>query len=124
MRVQILVASALGAIVCFAAGWTAAGCAAETPPAGNAAEGLSLGGGSASPWSACPPCVTDEDCHGEVCAQFGGDTYCAPSCAIAGECSDERACTGVATVTGERTSVCVPRMNACGEPVSPVPRAA
>jgi hypothetical protein len=83
---------------------------------GSADGGTSTpGADAASP--ACPPCVTDQDCNGAVCAQVGGDSYCAPACPNGDECSAERACTPVSTVTGAQASVCLPRGDVCG--VSP-----
>jgi hypothetical protein len=57
----------------------------------------------------CPACATDNDCNGGVCAQLGGDSYCAPVCPNGNECSSDRQCTPVASVTGEQVSACVPR---------------
>ena len=50
--------------------------------------------------AACPPCVTDDDCGGGVCAQVGGDSYCAPTCPSGNECTEDRACSTVTTVNG------------------------
>ena len=60
----------------------------------------------------CPPCVTEQDCAGAVCAQLGADSYCAPGCPNGNECSPDRACTAVTTVSGAQASVCVPRSGA------------
>jgi hypothetical protein len=57
----------------------------------------------------CPPCVTDKDCNGGVCAQLGSDSYCAPACPNGNECATDRACTPVSSVSGSKTNVCVPR---------------
>jgi hypothetical protein len=86
----------------------------------EAATGVDKGGGVAdggrtedgSPSASCPPCVTSGDCGGGVCAQLGGDTYCAPACS-AGACSADRQCATVSDVSGNQVSVCVPRGGVC-----------
>ena len=69
--------------------------------------------------STCPACVTDKDCVGFVCAQFGGDSFCAQACAKAEDCAADRACTIVTSVTGAQASVCVPRGEVCGPTIGP-----
>jgi hypothetical protein len=64
--------------------------------------------------SACPPCVSTSDCSGGVCAQFGGDIYCAPSCNQPSDCTPDRACTAVTDFSGAQVSVCVPIGDVCG----------
>src|SRR4051794_846208 len=65
-----------------AAAWT--GCGTSDSPASPDAGGVP--GGSAT----CPACVTDQDCNGGLCAQVGGDTYCAPACPNGDECAADR----------------------------------
>lgn len=81
--------------------------------------------GASTKTGKCVLCVTDEDCSGHgVCAQFGSDSFCAPSCGNGEACSADTACSSVSTITGEQTSVCVPRGDLCGPSVdqaSPVP---
>jgi hypothetical protein len=67
------------------------------------------GGAGAS----CVACLTDGDCGGGVCAQFGGDTYCASSCSGGTTCASSDACTVLASANGNQVSVCVPR-SGCG----------
>ena len=62
----------------------------------------------------CPICVTDQDCNGGICAQFGSDIFCAPSCANGASCSSDRTCSLETSATGEQVSVCTPNDNACG----------
>jgi hypothetical protein len=70
----------------------------------------------------CPPCVIDSDCSGgAVCAQLGGDSYCASTCPTGNECDSSHTCQSETTVAGDKTSVCVPNGNACG--VAPNPDA-
>jgi hypothetical protein len=72
------------------------------------------------PGSACVACVTDADCGGkDVCAQFGGDSYCAPTCAAGAGCSPDTACVTETTVSGQQVDVCVPRGNVCGASPGP-----
>jgi hypothetical protein len=54
----------------------------------------------------CPPCVSDTDCNGGVCAQIGGDSYCTPTCPNGTECSADRACVSAMTSSGQSASVC------------------
>jgi len=83
--------------------------------AGSHADGSSEGDGGDGDGGACPPCVTNDDCGGAVCAQLGGDSYCAPACPNGDECQDGRACTPVTSVSGEQVSVCVPRGDVCSD---------
>ena len=95
-----------------AAAWTGCGGGDSSPGPGDAAP---------PPASAasCPPCVSDQDCAGGVCAQVGGDSYCAPTCPTGSECSEDRACAPVTTVNGAQTSVCLPRADVCSAPPTP-----
>src|ERR1700690_1654923 len=64
--------------------------------------------------SESPVCVTDQDCNGGTCAQFGSDIFCAPPCPKGNECSSDRTCSVETSATGEQVSVCTPNDNACG----------
>lgn len=69
------------------------------------------GGGVA----ACLTCVMDSDCNGSVCAQFQGDTFCAPSCPNGqSDCAAGSTCTQVSSAAGDPVSVCEPDNGACG----------
>jgi hypothetical protein len=68
---------------------------------------------SSSQQNACPPCLSNDDCGGDQCAQLGGDTYCAPSCSTSNGCASDRACTIASSYAGEQISVCVPRTGEC-----------
>jgi len=58
--------------------------------------------------------VTSADCGGGICAQLGGDSYCAPACgSSASACAADRQCTMVSDVTGAQVSVCVPKGGVC-----------
>ena len=66
------------------------------------------GGDAGVDAGACPPCVIDSDCaNGGVCAQLGGDSYCAMPCPNGNECTDTQQCISVVTVTGDQANVCV-----------------
>ncbi len=64
----------------------------------------------------CQACVIDSDCTGGgVCAQLGGDSYCAKTCTSASQCPGSDQCTSVTTIAGDQVSVCVDVSNAqCG----------
>jgi hypothetical protein len=66
--------------------------------------------------AACTACVIDTDCpNGGVCAQLGGDSYCALPCPNGDECTGTEQCTSVVTVTGDQASACVdPTSTTCG----------
>jgi hypothetical protein len=89
------------------AGTLAAADAETTPP-------------SSSP-PRCALCIQDSDCPGGwICAQFGGDSFCAPSCAPMNACSDtERSCEILTSATGQQVSACVPLSNGCGDQAEP-----
>jgi hypothetical protein len=111
-------------------GASVAACSA----AGNSADGTGDLQGSPSPSGAtlptpsstgpgsaqCQNCVQDSDCaSGSVCAQFGGDSFCAKSCPTGDECSADTACTSVSASDGTQASACIPRSDACGSSVGP-----
>ncbi|HEY1954486.1 MAG TPA: metallophosphoesterase [Polyangiaceae bacterium] len=70
----------------------------------------------ASSGGACVACVIDSDCTGGgVCAQLGGDSYCAQPCSGASDCASGEQCTSVASVAGDQARVCVDTSSAqCG----------
>jgi hypothetical protein len=76
----------------------------------------SSGGGSAG---SCVACLVDSDCNGGVCAQFGGDTYCAATCSGEATCAAGEACTTLSTAEGNQVNACVPRGGVCGAGGSP-----
>ena len=94
-------------------------------PSSDAPTSPRDGGTDAAAPASCPPCVSDKNCAGGTCAQFGGDTFCAPACGAAGECAADRACATVTSFSGEQVSLCVPRGDVCGptEPRPPPPDA-
>ena len=123
LAMRHIVAVSLGVSV-FVAGW-GVGCAStgasgsDTTEQGPLGDASVDGAGDDSGGAACTLCVTDKDCNGGVCAQFGSDIYCAPACPKGTECSSDRACTTVSSATGEQVDVCVPRGDVCG--VAPGP---
>lgn len=84
------------------------GCGSTTTadPSDSGATDDGTGGGDSAGGS-CTACVGDTDCSGQVCAQFGGDTYCATPCPNA-TCGAGATCTAVTTSSGDPTNVCVP----------------
>lgn len=108
-RSGLLLAWASAAAVSFAV-W--AGCASDGPAPAPAPA-------AAAAAATCPACVTDDDCSAGLCAQVGGDSYCAPVCPRGDECSADRACTAVSTVTGAQASVCLPRSDICSAAPAP-----
>ncbi len=94
-----------------------AACAATVSATDDGGTGQGEGGVDPK---VCPACVSDDDCKangGGVCAQFGSDIYCAPSCAQGEKCDSDRTCTVVTTAAGDQSSVCVPNNDACGASV-------
>ncbi|MFO0747829.1 MAG: metallophosphoesterase [Myxococcota bacterium] len=92
--------------------------ATATPDGDDAASDAS----DATAPSTCPPCVNDSDCGGDVCAQLGGDSYCAPRCGAGDSCAADRACLSATSVAGDQESLCVPRSDVCSvvdEPGTP-----
>ncbi|HEY8087369.1 MAG TPA: hypothetical protein VIF09_05980, partial [Polyangiaceae bacterium] len=76
----------------------------------SSSGGAKEGGAGAS----CVACLTDKDCGGGVCAQFGGDSYCASTCTGGTACPSSDACTVLSSANGTQVSACVPRGGACG----------
>lgn len=63
----------------------------------------------------CAPCVIDSDCNGGVCAQLGGDSYCASTCSVASDCAGGAQCISVTTISGDQASACVDvQSSVCG----------
>ena len=103
-----------GAIAATFAAAIFIGCSSTTPN-GFGADGNGTGqGGSGVDPAKCPLCVSDSDCGGGVCAQFGSDIFCAPSCANGASCAADRTCSLETSASGDQVSVCVPNDNACG----------
>jgi hypothetical protein len=119
MTVGILVSATV--LIGFGVGWSA-GCASSFDgnglfgDAGSSGEGGSHGTGSSS----CPACLSDSDCTGgDICAQFQGDIFCAPSCANGLACPVGRTCMSESAYNGSQVSVCVPDDDACGQAPTP-----
>ena len=96
----------------------AAGCA---PNGGDDLWGSDSGVQDAQPGvdgasvATCQACVIDSDCNGGVCAQLGGDSYCAATCTSSSQCPSGEQCTSVTSISGDQVSVCVDVSNAqCG----------
>ncbi len=115
MRISLVVTLALTACVATAVGWSV-GCGGSTTNA-TFADGGTLGDGPNA--VECPPCTTDKDCNGGVCAQFQGDSFCAPACPSGSGCATNRTCLPETSVSGDQVSVCVPNGNVCGQNVGP-----
>lgn len=102
----ITLAAAAAALTTVVSAVAFSGCADNA----DTATGFEAGAGNPS----CPVCVSDQDCNGGVCAQFGSDIFCAPACPNGNECSSDRTCTVETSASGDQVSVCVPNDNACG----------
>jgi len=83
----------------------------EAPP-----DSAIAGGGAGSATFACSFCVASEQCHGGICAQLGGDTYCVPACLEGRACRGDRQCLAATDVRGNEVRVCVPRGDVCAGP--------
>jgi hypothetical protein len=80
---------------------------------GSSATPATDAGAGAGSNPACPPCVTDPDCNGGVCAQLGSDSFCAPTCPVGNECAADRACMPVSTIAGDQVNACVAAAGDC-----------
>jgi hypothetical protein len=65
----------------------------------------------------CTPCVSDNGCLGQICAQFAGDSFCAQQC-TPGSCGTDSACLVLTSATGNQVQVCVPIITPCGTSIS------
>jgi hypothetical protein len=87
---------------------TAAAAVVLASCAQNGMDPVGTGDPDASGGGACFACVIDTDCaNGSVCAQLGGDSYCAASCTSQSDCAPSEQCMAVSTVTGDQAQVCV-----------------
>ncbi len=107
---QLAVVRALGArtvgprtlLAASAIAVLAAACANNGLQDGDGGAPDATSGGS------CTACVIDTDCpSGNVCAQLGGDSYCAANCTQQSDCQSGEQCMSVVTVTGDQAQVCV-----------------
>ena len=82
----------------------------------NGLQDGDAGGPDATSGGSCAPCVIDSDCpSGSVCAQLGGDSYCAATCAQQSDCQDGETCMSVVTISGDQAQTCVQTASAtCG----------
>lgn len=74
---------------------------------------------ASSPPDLCAPCASDTDCAGGVCAQFQGDSFCAPTCTGTAACTAGRTCQVASSAGGDLVSVCEPPEGVCGHSVGP-----
>ncbi len=95
-------------------------CATDNSTGGDLTSPVSSSGpsGNGPAPGSCNVCVSDSDCVGGVCAQFQGDTFCAPACPNGDECATGTTCSVESSSSGAQVSVCVPNNNACGQPAS------
>jgi hypothetical protein len=121
-RLVPLALATIATVACAAQGSIDDGAPGTGPGSGadSSVSSDAPGSSDAPPAGACVGCITEKDCPaGDLCAQFGGDIYCAPSCVKDTDCTSDRACTSVTDYTGKQVSVCVPRGDVCGG--SPTP---
>ncbi|HEY1956383.1 MAG TPA: metallophosphoesterase [Polyangiaceae bacterium] len=89
--------------VCVVAALALVGACAD-----NGLQNGGDGGLDATSPGSCTACVIDTDCpSGNVCAQLGGDSYCAATCAVQTDCIDGEQCLSVSTISGDQAQVCV-----------------
>ncbi len=106
-RVLRLATAPVMLAIAAAALWVGCGGTNAATPSDAGAET------DASASGTCPPCVTDQDCNGGVCAQLGSDSYCAPTCPNGNECTADRVCSPVSSITGDQVSACVAKTGDC-----------
>lgn len=93
-------------VVAVALGCIGIGCAQTSFGDDTSSNTSTSADGSAG--AACQPCVIDSDCNGGgVCAQLGGDSYCAKTCASSSACASGDTCTSATSISGDQVSVCV-----------------
>src|SRR5580704_12549940 len=91
VRISIAVLGSITVFAGFVGGWSA-GCASAFDGKDHRLDSSNEGGSGVLPVSGpgsaeCPACVTGTDCTGaEVCAQFQGDSFCAPVCGPGSTC--------------------------------------
>jgi hypothetical protein len=96
---------ALFALACVGLAGASSGCAQNAADGwGSSDSGVRVDGSNGS---SCRVCVIDSDCAGGVCAQLGGDSYCASSCTSSADCPTGEQCESVASIAGDQVSVCV-----------------
>jgi hypothetical protein len=100
----------------------AVGLIAASGACGSGVSGGSEAPGAGPSTAVCTPCVTTSDCPGAVCAQVGGDTYCAVNCGEGGACAEEARCAPIVSVEGIQTAVCLPTgTSPCAAPAPVAP---
>jgi hypothetical protein len=68
----------------------------------------------------CMPCSAGSDCaSSEACAQYGGDTFCAPLCPAGNECGATTSCRDVPVADSGAARACIPLAGACLPPAGP-----
>jgi len=116
-RVLVLggLASLMAVLACSGNATTNEGAFGDGGTGAVNGQGASSGStGSSSGSGSCVACLTDSDCHGGVCAQLAGDTYCAATCSGGAACAAGEACTTLSTAEGSQVDACLPRGGACG----------
>jgi len=116
---------ALGGVVGWSAGCS--GASSDLLLGGDSGAVLAdgapvLSGDGAATGGRCVACLTSSTCGSGVCAQFQGDTFCAPICGGGeglGACTAGTTCALESAYNGAQVSVCVPDGNACGDPIGP-----
>ncbi len=93
-------------ILILAAAAALAACA-QSGLSDDVAQNDAATSGDATTTTTCTPCVIDSDCQGGVCAQLGGDSYCAATCGGNSACASGTQCTSVTTISGDQASACV-----------------
>lgn len=78
-------------------------------------DGGAANGDGSSTQGTCTSCVIDSDCSSGVCAQLGGDSYCAATCSSNSQCANNEQCISVTTISGDQANGCVDETNTtCG----------
>lgn len=88
--------------------------AAASCTTGDSSSASTQGAGGAQ--GDCVACIQDSSCdHGGICAQFGGDAYCAADCTQGGQaaCASGHVCTMVMSAEGHQVPVCLPQNAVC-----------
>jgi hypothetical protein len=88
-------------------------CGTDVDIGGSSDGGLEANVDAEAP-DDCDPCASAQDCAASaVCAQFGGDEFCATKCPKGSECAAGEVCTSATVPGGGAVNACLPKSGTC-----------